>query len=52
MNARLAKAMAAYAVLAIVGGLTLTGKIRYALWIFLAGLAAKTLIAVAARRNE
>jgi hypothetical protein len=52
MNARVAKAMAAYAFLAVAGGVTLTGKIRLALWIFLAGLAAKTLIVVASRKNE
>ena len=43
--------MAAYAILAILGAVTLTGKIRIALWIFLGGLAAKTVIAVAARRG-
>jgi hypothetical protein len=52
MNARLAIAMGAYALLALLGTLTLTGKIRQALWIFLGGLAAKTLIAVAAKKNE
>lgn len=37
--------MAAYAVLALIGTFVLTGKMRLALWIFLAGLVAKTLIA-------
>jgi len=43
--------MAAYAVLALLGWVTLTGKIRIAVWIFLAGLAAKTVIAVASKRD-
>ena len=51
MNSRFVVAMAVYAVLALAGTLTLTGKIRQALWIFLAGLAAKTVIAVAAKRD-
>lgn len=52
MNARFVVAMATYAILAILGALTLTGKIRMALWIFLGGLAAKTAIAVASRKGE
>ncbi len=52
MNARFAAAMAAYALLAILGAVTLSGKIRTALWIFLGGLAAKTVIAVASRRHD
>jgi hypothetical protein len=44
--------MAAYALLALLGAFTLTGKIRIALWIFLGGLAVKTLIAVAAARGD
>jgi hypothetical protein len=52
MNARFAKAMSAYAVLALLGAFLFTGKIRVALWIFLAGLAAKTAIAMAARKEE
>ena len=51
MNARFAVAMATYAALAILGAVTLTGKIRVALWIFLGGLAAKTVIYVASRRG-
>jgi hypothetical protein len=38
-------AMAAYAVLALLATLTLDGKMRLAVWIFLGGLALKTLIA-------
>jgi len=51
MNVRFAAAMAAYAVLALLGWVTLTGKIRLALWIFLAGLAVKTVIAVASQKD-
>jgi hypothetical protein len=52
MNARFVAAMAAYALLAILGALTLTGKIRIALWIFLGGLAVKTVIATASGRGD
>ena len=52
MNARFATAMAAYAALAILGAVTLTGNIRIALWIFLGGLAVKTVIVVASRRGD
>lgn len=49
MNGRFGVAMGIYAVLAVLGALLLTGKIRDALWILLAGLAVKTLIAKAQR---
>jgi hypothetical protein len=52
MNARLVAAMGAYAVLALLGAILLTGKMRLAVWIFLGGLAAKTLIAMAQRRGD
>ncbi len=42
-------AMGTYGVLAILAGVTLDGKIRLAVWIFLAGLALRTLIALKAR---
>ena len=42
-------AMGMYAVLAILAGTTLDGKIRLAVWVFLAGLAVKTMIALKAR---
>jgi hypothetical protein len=38
-------AMAAYAVIAVAAGLTLDGKLRLGVWILLAGLAVKTVIA-------
>lgn len=37
-------AMLCYAVMAVAGGVQLTGKIRLALWIFLGALALKTWI--------
>jgi hypothetical protein len=37
-------AMGTYAVLAILAGVTLDGKMRLAVWIFLGGLAARTII--------
>ena len=43
--------MGVYAVLALLGSVLLTGKIRDALWILLAGLAVKTLIVMAQRRG-
>jgi hypothetical protein len=52
MNARFAIAMAAYALLAVFATILFTGKIRAAVWIFLGGLALKTMIVVASRRDE
>ena len=37
-------AMGTYAMLAILAGTTLDGKMRLAVWIFLAGLALRTII--------
>ena len=42
-------AMGMYAVLAILAGTTLDGKMRLAVWVFLAGLAVRTLISLKAR---
>jgi hypothetical protein len=42
-------AMGMYAMLAILAGTTLDGKIRLAVWVFLAGLALRTIIALKAR---
>ena len=50
MKPRLLAAMLAYAVLALLAGLTLQGLFRTAVWIFLAGLALKT--AIAARMHS
>ena len=51
LDQRLYAAMAAYAVLAVLAGLTLDGKIRLAVWVFLAGLALRTLIAYKAHED-
>ncbi|HLI83406.1 MAG TPA: hypothetical protein VKV17_05780 [Bryobacteraceae bacterium] len=45
MNKRLISAMAVHAVIAVLAGLTLDGILRAAVWILMAGLAAKTWIA-------
>lgn len=47
---RLLAALAAYAVLAALAGWTLDGPFRWAVWIFLAGLAVKTWAAWRAAR--
>jgi hypothetical protein len=49
INQRFYIAMGTYAVLAILAGVTLDGKMRLAVWIFLAGLAVRTLIALKAQ---
>lgn len=45
ITTRLILALSAYAVLALLATFTLDGVIRTAVWIFLLGLTAKTLIA-------
>ena len=45
MKPRFLHALLAYAALALLAGFTLDGLFRIAVWIFLAGLAAKTAIA-------
>ena len=45
MTTRLYWAMGAYAAIALMALFTLDGLLRIAVWIFLGGLAAKTLIA-------
>ena len=52
MNTRFAIAMAVYAVLGILGTISLTGKIRQAVWVFLGFLAIKTVIVVMSRKHE
>ena len=44
--------MSIYAVLAILAGVTLSGNIRLATWIFLGGIALKTCLVVLKRRAE
>jgi hypothetical protein len=45
-------AMSTYAILAILAGFTLEGKFRLATWIFLGGIALKTVLAVVKRRLD
>ena len=45
VNKRLAAALSAYAALAMAAGFTLDGKLRLAVWIFMAYLAVRTVIA-------
>jgi hypothetical protein len=44
LQKRFYMAMGTYAVLAILAGVTLDGKMRLAVWIFLGGLALRTVI--------
>ncbi len=50
MSRKFVIAMSCYAVMAIGAAFLLDGTVRGALWIFLGGLAVKTLIAYYARR--
>lgn len=52
LDKRFYAAMAAYAVIAILAALTLDGKMRLAVWIFIAGLAVRTLIAYKAHEHD
>ena len=45
LKQRFLSALAAYAAIAIMAALTLDGLLRTAVWIFIGGLAVKTLIA-------
>ena len=45
-------AMSCYAILAILAGFTLEGKIRLATWIFLGGIAIKTILVVLKRESD
>ncbi len=49
MNTKFLSALAVYAILALLAGVTLTGTMRIAVWIFLAGLAVKTWLATLQR---
>ena len=49
---KLRAALLAYLALAVLAGLTLEGVWRAAVWVFLAGLAVKSWIAVVKRRRE
>jgi hypothetical protein len=52
MNKRLISAMGAYALISVAAGFTLEGILRVAIWILMAGLAAKTWIAYKAGWRE
>jgi hypothetical protein len=52
MQKKLLTAFGAYAVLAILAGVTLDGKMRLAVWILMAGFAVKTYIAYRANWPE
>jgi len=52
MTFRLVAALAAYAILALLAGFTLTGYFRLTVWIVLAGFAAKSWIAERVPRSE
>lgn len=45
-------AMSTYGILAILAGFTLDGRIRAAVWVFLGGIAIKTVLAVLKRRVD
>jgi hypothetical protein len=52
MNLRFGAALAVYAGLAVLAGLTLDGNIRLATWIFLGGIALKTWLVVLKRHTD
>ena len=52
MKTRLIWALAAYALFALLAWQTLDGKLRYAVWILMGGLALKTLIVFGAERSR
>ncbi len=52
LDKRFYAAMASYAVIAILAGVTLDGKMRLAVWVFIGGLAVRTLIAYKAHEEE
>jgi hypothetical protein len=49
---KLTLALASYAVIAVLAGLTLDGKIRFAVWILMAAFAIKTWIASVSDANR
>jgi hypothetical protein len=52
LDKRFYAAMSAYAVLATLAALTLEGKMRLAVWIFVGGLALRTIIAYKAHEHD
>jgi hypothetical protein len=49
---RFIAAMCTYGILAIMAGFTLEGRFRLAVWVFLGGIATKTLLVVLKRRVD
>ncbi len=45
-------AMSVYAVLGLLAGLTLDGRIRLAVWVFLGGIAIKTILVILKREQD
>jgi len=52
MGPRFSVAMGVYAILAVLAGVTLDGKIRLATWLFLGLFALKTALAALRKREE
>jgi len=52
VDLRFVAAMACYAMLALLAGLTLEGNLRLATWIFLGGIALRTWLAVLKGRAD
>lgn len=52
MDLKFTAAMGAYAGFAILAGFTLSGNLRIATWIFLGGIALKTLLVVLKRHQD
>lgn len=44
--------MSVYAVLGLLAGLTLDGRIRLAVWVFLGGIAIKTILVILKREQD
>jgi hypothetical protein len=49
---RFIAAMSSYIILGVLAGFTLEGRIRLAVWIFLGGIAIKTVLAVLKRQLD
>jgi hypothetical protein len=52
MDLKFVAAMSTYAILGILAGFTLEGRFRVATWIFLGGIAIKTVLVVLKRRVD
>jgi hypothetical protein len=45
-------AMSSYAILALIAGFALDGRVRLAVWVFLGGIAVKTVLVVLQRHSD